>query len=67
MTKCIPYEIGHCIILGANRYYIMDLKDELALVTHISDPTGLKGKWVLKSLLPIPIAKLTRFNKRIIQ
>lgn len=51
-------EKGHCIILSGSRYIILETNNEKAFVTHISDPNGIKGRWVLKSLLPVPLTKI---------
>lgn len=54
----VTYEKGHCILLNSNTFIIKDLKDEMAFVVHLSDPIGTRGRWVLKSLLPVPHAKI---------
>ena len=54
----IEYKKGHCIFLGESRYIIKDLKDDKAFVVRISDLQGRDGKWILKSLLPLPFAEI---------
>lgn len=52
------YKIGHCILLNANRYVIKEINEDKAFIVHISDPLGHNGKWIFKSLLPIPFTKI---------
>ena len=52
------YQKGHCIFLNANRYVIKEIDEDKAFIVHISDPLGHYGKWILKSLLPIPFTKI---------
>lgn len=52
------YEKGDCIILGSFRYVVLEVDDDKVLVTNITKPSKSRGKWVLKSLLPTPIAKI---------
>lgn len=49
---------GHCVLLGGYRHTILDVNEDKVLVTHVSDAKGVNGKWLLKTLLPMPFARI---------